>query len=719
MAEQENNTVIQAINTITADVNGLHVRTCELDGEKYAAVNDLIGQLIESDVRSTIHSTWQKLKETYGNETYPVKLHSFGGKGSKPIEVVDKTTVITIMNTLLCKKSDQFRLKNTQLIIRLMTPDQELIDSLQEIHDQQQEVAFEALEPAEPTDEAANSLAIPRVKPRMYYHTNLYVRIRVPDDYVMETENPKPLTMQNVKFGIAYSMSNRHNQYVDKPDNGFMAFSFPCDSREDAVTVETVLRRRFKSITVYNSHEYIDCAGYAFMHGATYDSGSYESYLKLAQGLFAFMALIARNMCPDKYSDTYGQVYSISGGVAPSSYPCTTISKDLAMEMGIIEDPFEKQRKYEKEIEEYKADNQRLRVQIREMHDSKLAYDRQQNAAAKQAGKTDKVTCYEPKVVSRNIVTGEERIYKDAADIANSLGIDILVFKRHLVNKRRQFKGNTYRILGTDYWVPPPNFVYDAKSDSFTVSDLILAYNGKEEHIFESPKNAADYLNCSHHNITGVLDKFLKYAEFYWKTVHLTEACTFEKSVIVPDTTLTKEDVPPTPVLVQTNTVIRNAPPMPARPPRKRIPVVESDDDKIIERDLQTGEEVTYANAKVAARTHHMECEILEKSFIDKPRQAFGRHFRKFTTKRYWKPPAYFKYDRTSYVQKMASYIMATREENGITIKEMYEGKKAAATYLHIKDWGLNYYEDTEKLYENRLWRKATKEEYEVFVACT
>lgn len=717
MAEQENNTVIQAINTITADVNGLHVRTCELGGEKYAAVNDLIGQLIESEVRSTIHSTWQKLKETYGAETYPVKLHSFGGKGSKPIEVVDKTTVITIMNTLLCKRSDQFRLRNTQLIIRLMTPDQELIDSLQDIHDQQQEGAFEALEPAEPTDEAANTLAIPRVKPRMYYHTNLYVRIRVPDDYVMETENPKPLTMQNMKFGIAYSMSNRHNQYVDKPDNGFMAFSFPCDSREDAVTVETILRRRFKSITVYNSHEYIDCAGYAFMQGTTYDmqgatNGSYESYLKLAQGLFAFMVQIARNMCHDKYSDTYGQVYSISGGVAPSSYPCTTISKDLAMKMGIIVDTH----KYEVQLAEQAEDIERLKNQIREMHDAELAHTRQSTTAAsanKQQGERRANVVYdEPPVVARNIATGKETTYSGTLDAARAIGIEPLIFKRNLLDKHRQYGGSTYRTKGREYWVPPANFVYDANSEEFVVGDLIKATNGADVRIYEGPSYAAKYLHCTPNNILKVMGHTLKYAGFFWTTVHAKEA-----TWVMPEEDIAPDDNGP-------RDLEDTTPPAPSAPVI-RPPVTAADTGingrcrgKVIERDLKTGVEVTYESISKAARAHRMSPTSLAENFIDQPRQAYGKHFRMITTKRYWSPPPYFVYDATKHIGKKGDYIITLQPNGGEMVTKMYECIKSAEHILKIPRWGMSDYKNVDQMYKGYYWRTATEEQYNVFVAC-
>jgi hypothetical protein len=44
--------------------------------------------------------------------------------------------------------------------------------------------------------------------------TTLYIRMRVPDEFLMETDYVKQLTLDVIKFGITYSVNSRNGQYA-------------------------------------------------------------------------------------------------------------------------------------------------------------------------------------------------------------------------------------------------------------------------------------------------------------------------------------------------------------------------------------------------------------------------------------------------------------------------------------------------------------------------
>jgi hypothetical protein len=82
--------------------------------------------------------------------------------------------------------------------------------------------------------------------------------MRVPDEFLMETDYVKQLTLDVIKFGITYSVNSRNGQYARDRDNGYMAFSFHRPSRKEAQIVEDIMRYDFSKIAVLNSYEYVD-----------------------------------------------------------------------------------------------------------------------------------------------------------------------------------------------------------------------------------------------------------------------------------------------------------------------------------------------------------------------------------------------------------------------------------------------------------------------------
>lgn len=136
--------------------------------------------------------------------------------------------------------------------------------------------------------------------PYAFLPSSFYVRILVPSAFRRALENPKQLTLRILKFGIAEVISSRDSGYVY--DNGYMAFSFQCDRRIDAIIVENIIKAEYSDITVLNSLEYVDAVDLAKRLDYEYDETSYDSYVALARKLFVHMVETIKVVFPTKYS---------------------------------------------------------------------------------------------------------------------------------------------------------------------------------------------------------------------------------------------------------------------------------------------------------------------------------------------------------------------------------------------------------------------------------
>lgn len=169
--------------------------------------------------------------------------------------------------------------------------------------------------------------------------TSLYVRLCVPDDLVEEVNSPKPLTTRIAKFGISWDVDERDINYVyghgcNGHDNGYMAFSFECHSREEAIIVERIMKVEFKDLTVYDSYEYVDAAGAAARLGIEYEP-TYEGYLAIGRQLFIHMIETLKMVFPGKYLGRYGNVHDLRRtGSKKMTGTCHAITSDIAIEYG-------------------------------------------------------------------------------------------------------------------------------------------------------------------------------------------------------------------------------------------------------------------------------------------------------------------------------------------------------------------------------------------------
>jgi hypothetical protein len=113
-----------------------------------------------------------------------------------------------------------------------------------------------------------------------------------------------------------------------------------------------------------------------------------------------------------------------------------------------------------------------------------------------------------------------------------------------------------------------------------------------------------------------------------------------------------------------------------------------------------------------------MTPKVLAEKFLDKPRQAYGKHWRSITAPLYWNPPKFFKYNPRSFVMKTGGYIIATSVKDGVTSKTMYESQEEACNLENIQGWGITQYLGGVQEYQDRTWRSATTAEYEVYASC-
>lgn len=163
------------------------------------------------------------------------------------------------------------------------------------------------------------------------------MRLCVPDEIAREVDSPMQLTKEIVKFGIAYELESRDSGYMyAKHDNGYMAFTFECDSRAEASVVEKIMKIKFSKITVLNSWEYVDTAGLAEILGHTYVPGTYEDYVAVGRKLFMHMVETAKLVFPSKYLGKYGTEYAPTSSNVSAKFTGRgkTISSSLAIDYG-------------------------------------------------------------------------------------------------------------------------------------------------------------------------------------------------------------------------------------------------------------------------------------------------------------------------------------------------------------------------------------------------
>jgi hypothetical protein len=149
------------------------------------------------------------------------------------------------------------------------------------------------------------------VKSEVYNETFIYIRIRLPEEYLSKISKEKDLSLNVIKPGIAYYLRQRNNGYNEEAsDNGYFFYSFPMNSRQEAELIEKIYKLNFKETTVFGSTEYFDTVKLAkLLKFDEFVPNCYKNYLELAKRLFDYIVSLVKFNFPGYNHNGY--IYTI------------------------------------------------------------------------------------------------------------------------------------------------------------------------------------------------------------------------------------------------------------------------------------------------------------------------------------------------------------------------------------------------------------------------
>ena len=305
-------------------------------------------------------------------------------------------------------------------------------------------------------------------------------------------------------------------------------------------------------------------------------------------------------------------------------------------------------------------------------------------------------------VISRNIMNGAEIEYESCERAANSCNFTPASFKKTYLDQMRQLNGQHWRSKGNKFWIPPQGFRFDSNNAESTNKGYIKAIdvNSNEVLIFESTTAAAKNLGLNRRTLSEFVKNMTVYKGYQWSILPASELGTWGD---------------PNDMVECMNQVI----------PIISTPILQEDHDidngennrcygKIIVRDISTGNEEVFDSINRAAAKYIISGNALAKTYLDKPRQAKGKHFRSFTAKHFWNPPSYFKYDPNNCIKKLYNYVLSI-SDNDENDRILYESMKSAHALDNISLDGIQQYIDSGRAYKGRIWKKVPTEYVESF----
>ena len=306
-----------------------HIRSCCIDDQKYIAIYDVFNKIAgisDNDVR-----TWTSLQEKHSELRNEHKHHTFSGT-NRTTPVATVRTIFKIMSLLTGERATEFNLMAADAAYRLLHANKEFMDDF-----------WRQYQEHPPSGYRITGAKVIRDN-RQDDPTSIYLRLLKPPEYsTPELAHEKKLAMNNMKPGITFDVRERDRRYGN--DNGFMAYSFPLDTRAEAQLIEDYIKNVFGKIMLFGQ-EYIDTERLASMWNTPFSIDSYDSYIKLGEKLFVFIVQHIRDVWPQKYQDVYGYSYmhhedpglSVAGSSrqhAELEQPRTMLTRELATRMGI------------------------------------------------------------------------------------------------------------------------------------------------------------------------------------------------------------------------------------------------------------------------------------------------------------------------------------------------------------------------------------------------
>lgn len=667
---------------------GKMIELKSIDGVKYACVTQCISVLIDGNYQAS-KTRWSRIKKATPSLVKDMRRESFGGKGSKSKWVVNSNNLINIIFTSFQKESQQYCSGGIVVeLLNALDPDGNYIEIMNKKLKilAKLELGFDdenSCNDKDVDDSQSCDTSITLV-PRSNNETCLYVRVKYPDDYVVQVENIKQLTLDILKFGIGFSVHDRNMTYQKTPDNGYMLYGFQCCSREEADTVERVMKIDFASITVQNSKEYICTHELAKMLRIECVPGSYESYINLARELYIYMVKIVKKLWPEKYANYFGNKYSIIANSLQDneshfeiSFKCDRIHWTEAIDMGLVS-----------------KDHDTIPIKSEAIKETA-------SSRPKSYGE----------IISVDMITGKEEIHANVAKGAESI-VFTPASLMSLINSEqfRQMAGKVWTWKGGAYWVPPRGLQVDVNSRT---KDLryIKRIENEDVKVYEDPTIAATMNGLIARNITRAADLRKQLDGVTWSWVQQDEL------------TVTTNDI--SDVLGRTSII--------------ELPKNGADGrcrGKIIERDITTGEEKVHDSAYLAAcrnsTTKEQGCrtdlnqKMMSDHLVDKMRPANGKVFRSYGATMRWQPPSYYVRNEKNITENWPNssntisglpWIVCTDESGKVL--GLYETKKTAYKITDVSNDQLKRVFGNGILLKGKYWRYATKEECGVWVPCT
>jgi hypothetical protein len=232
---------IQDCFALGDDFSATGIRFCDVNGIKHLSVLDVIKEITSVDAKHV----WHRLKSVHSEVTSMAKAHVFSTAvgGGRETPVADAEVLLQIIFVVPGRRAAEFRKSGAVTLLKALNPDPDFIEQLQ----RRLEAAPGAVDLPLVND---NTKAV-YLAARHYGATHLYVRIRLPAEYIIDgLVNPKQLTLSLIKFGITYDLNDRSVTYQKDPDNGFMVYAYTLCERQQAEAVEYMIKAEFSALAV-------------------------------------------------------------------------------------------------------------------------------------------------------------------------------------------------------------------------------------------------------------------------------------------------------------------------------------------------------------------------------------------------------------------------------------------------------------------------------------
>lgn len=666
-----------------------------VDGEKLVSAVDVISVVLnctQDAGRKAFKRLQQKVQEA-GNVDFlsnKTIMHRFDGQCGRSSPAVDIQTMLRIIQALPGPAAERFRKGGTTALFKCLQPDQEFVDFISDRHD--------AIKLTEQDLEHSRMLVHKEDKEvifpsRVYDETFVYVRVRLPHEYLASNStNRKKLTACIIKFGITYNLQERNAKYIESDmDDGFVIYSFKCSSRSDAKLIETILKSLFCDMRVLDSYEYVDARQVADFLGvavtptasdAPTNDLAYQEYLDVATKLACYIVRTAHHLWHKRYDGLFGCIYTVAetpvdvcaSASSPLkvrlSFPCTTLTADIAQEMGMLSATL-------------------------------LKGKASTPTPSHQPNKPESTGS----IISRNIITGVEETFENCTVALRSTGMTrVTCFKTTYLNRPRILGGRHWRTAGNPFWAPHDGFRFNGNPMSVearqtidyvcarpAIGDDVVARGtdapnegecGNKQLFIDNMTVASILFSVQLRSMRDWLNDGKVHMGYVWSMVHPDEAGTWHTD---PSTWSPPADIIG---ISMGGGSGRNG----------------RCQGKVIARNVITGEEVTYNSILHASKVLGVCPHALQSAYLDKPRQLRGKHLRTFDATTYWQPPTNLIFDDATVIQT-EGYVLTAGPNGDDPV--LYEGLKVALIANGLPQW-MGQRLNTSKDINGRYWTRVS-----------